>query len=127
MPLPLLQLIRVLLLSLSTQTMSGISLLFHSLAISSISCIFWRIYDIIQPNKASANFFEVINKIITVGVTDDLFSVTEKAQFIDDYGKWINENDMKKVTRYVTYTCVSFVVFVFVVVVVDILLLPLFR
>lgn len=58
-----------------------------------------------QMDKMPTDFLEIINKTITVGITDDLFSDTEKAQIIDDYSEWINKNDDKIATRYVICTC----------------------
>lgn len=56
-------------------------------------------------DKMSAYFLEIINKTITVGITDDLFSDTEKAQIIDDYSEWINKNNDEMATGYVICTC----------------------
>lgn len=56
-------------------------------------------------DKMSAYFFEIINKTITVGITDDLFSNTEKVQIIDDYSEWINKNNDEMATEYVICTC----------------------
>lgn len=56
-------------------------------------------------DKMSAYFLEIINKTITVGITDDLFSDTEKAQIIDDYSEWINKNNDEMATGYVMCTC----------------------
>lgn len=56
-------------------------------------------------DKMSAYFLEIINKAITVGVTDDLFSEREKAQIIDDYSEWINKNNDEMATGYVICTC----------------------
>lgn len=56
-------------------------------------------------DKMSAYFLEIINKTITVGITDDLFSASEKAQIIDDYSEWINKNNDEMATGYVICTC----------------------
>lgn len=58
-----------------------------------------------QMDKMSAYFLEIINKTITVGITDDLFSDSEKAQIIDDYNEWINKNNDEMATGYVICTC----------------------
>lgn len=58
-----------------------------------------------QMDKMPTDFLEIINKTITVGITDDLFSDTEKAQIIDDYSEWINKNNDEMATGYVICTC----------------------
>lgn len=59
----------------------------------------------------SAYFLEIINKTITAGVTDDLFSASEKAQIIDDYSEWINKNNDEMATGYVICTCYTYMHF----------------
>lgn len=58
-----------------------------------------------QMDNVSAYFLEIINKTITVGITDDLFSDTEKAQIIDDYSEWINKNNDEMATGYGNVIC----------------------
>lgn len=62
-----------------------------------------------QMDKMSAYFLEIINKTITVGITDDLFLASEKAQIIDDYSEWINKNNDEMATGYVICTCYVYV------------------
>lgn len=68
-------------------------------------CFSFSLFCAAQMDKMSAYFFEIINKTITVGITDDLFSNTEKAQIIDDYSEWINKNNDEMATEYVICTC----------------------
>lgn len=60
-------------------------------------------------DKMSAYFLEIINKAITVGITDDLFLASEKAQIIDDYSEWINKNNDEMATGYVMCTCFMYI------------------
>lgn len=70
----------------------------------------------LQPNKESEYYLETINKIISVGITDDLFTKTQKGQIIDDYNEWIkmNKNHEKlDESRYVLYIYFDLMIWVY--------------
>lgn len=49
-----------------------------------------------QLDKTTEHLLETVNKIITVGVADNLFTQAEKDRIIDDWHKHVNGDTPKQ-------------------------------